>query len=249
MDFTFGAREHFSGPVLKNELEYSRLRLTADGGLTKDELIIGFMEEATPGYDGRLDGLKWNSWVEGATEISTVDESQNELTLNNLPPLMNDMISVPMNFKCSKPGGYIITASDLETFTIPTEIFLEDLVTGGEWHNLVENPIYAFAGSPEDPQARFVVHFFGSFGVEEPGESPMQGISIYSYGRDAYILNDMNEKIKEYVIFDMMGREVQRGSLPNATLNKIPVNHRAANYIVKVITEENVYSEKIFISN
>ena len=71
------------------------------------------------------------------------------------------MVSVQMDFKCGEDGQYTITASQVESFEMGTEIWLEDLQTGSEWQNLVENPEYTFSATPDDPQDRFIIHFFG----------------------------------------------------------------------------------------
>jgi len=152
-----------------------------------------------------------------------------------------------MNFKCGADDTYTITASQIESFEYGTEIYLEDLATGAEWHNLVENPVYEFTAGPLGIQNRFIVHFFGPTGIGDPeAESAVQ---IYGFHKDAYIVNHGTQSIKEYYVYDMMGRELQSGSLPNSTVNKVTIGDVSAYYIVKVITKEGgVYIDKVFIT-
>jgi len=109
----------------------------------------------------------------------------------------------------------------------------------------VANPVYTFTATPGTDQ-RFVVHFFGPTGINDPVVNG--NIRIYGYGQDAYIVNRGNETIEEYVAYDLMGRELHRGTLPSSTVNKVTVGNVSAYYIIKVITREgNVYAEKVYI--
>jgi hypothetical protein len=137
--------------------------------------------------------------------------------------------------------------SGVDSFDPGTEIYLEDLQTGAPWINLLTNPVYQFTGNTNDPENRFVLHFFGPTGIVDPG-AEISPVQIYSYDHDAYIVNRGNEVIEEYVVYDMMGRELQRGSLPSTTVNKVFIGQVSGYYIVKVVTNNRIYSEKVFIN-
>ncbi len=239
-------RVHSTAAFLKSSI-FDQLTLTASGNNSADILAIAFREYGSYTYDVFADVDKWESYWEDATEIWTVSQDNKFLTHNILPTLSNAQVSVPMSFECHTIGEYTITASDIESFLGNVEIYLEDLVEGGEWHNLVMDNTYTFTGNPEDNQARFIVHFFGTTGLDDP--KAIEPISIYSWGQDAYIVNRGNETIKEYVAYDMMGRELHRGTLPNNTVNKVQIGNVSAYYIVKVITKEGgVYTDKVYIT-
>jgi hypothetical protein len=113
------------------------------------------------------------------------------------------------------------------------------------------NPVYEFTGSPADLQERFVLHFFGPTAIDDPdGDGSMaNAVQIYSWGQDAYIVNRGKETVKEYVAYDLMGRELHRGTLPNSTVNKVQIGDVSAYYIVKVITKEGrIYTDKVYIT-
>jgi len=46
-----------------------------------------------------------------------------------------------------------------------------------------------------------------------------------------------------------MGREIYKGNARQQTLNKIKVANSTAYYVVKVLTDKNTYSQKVFINN
>jgi hypothetical protein len=216
------------------------------GNESADILLIAFREDATSGYDRFRDADKWESYSEAATEAWTVSSDMKKLTQNILPTLGNTHVSVPMSYECHADGEYTITASDIESFESNVEIYLEDLVSGGEWYDLVQNNIYTFTGSPDDPEERFVVHFFGVTGLDD--QDAISAVQIYSHDHNAYIVNKGNEMIEEYVVYDMMGRELQRGTLPNSTVNKVFIGEVSGYYVVKVLTGTRFYSEKIYIN-
>lgn len=249
INFTALARIHVHTPFLKDS-EISLLRLQASGNLSKDELIIRFKEGATFEFDEKKDAYKWASMYDYATEINTVTPNQSFLTINTLPNLTaGEMTNVPMDFKCGADGTYTITASNIESFESGTEIWLEDLKVGGEWYSLNNNPVYEFTGSPSDEISRFIIHFFGTTGIDDNPQAEVKAIQIYSWGHDAYIVNRGRETVKEYIAYDLMGREIQRGTLPNSTVNKITIGDVSAYYIVKVITKEGrIYTDKVYIN-
>ncbi len=246
VSFINGQRVHQTGPLVKEAIPFL-LTLEAAGNTYKEYTNIHFKDLATYNYDELYDAHKWPSLFEDATEISTLSSDLESLCMNTNPPLGSNLVSIPMTFKCGAEGTYTISASGIETFNQGTEIYLEDLVAGGEWHNLVANQVYQFTATPDGELNRFIVHFFGPTGIDDPNAASL--VKIFGYGQDAYIVNRGNETIKEYVAYDMMGRELHRGTLPNSTVNKVAIGDVSAYYIVKVITKEGrIYTDKVYIT-
>jgi hypothetical protein len=246
-NLTDNERVHAHTPILKTT-PINFLRLLAEGNYSKDEIIVRFTANSTPGFDAEREIENWPSMSGNATEIHTY-AGDHELTMNSLPNLIpGQMTSVPMYFKCGAEGAYTISAINIESFESGTEIWLEDLQTGAEWYSLNDNPVYEFSGSPDDDTERFIIHFMGPTGLDDP-QADISAVRIYGYGQDAYIVNRGQETIKEYVAYDMMGRELHRGTLPNNTVNKVTIGDVSAYYIVKVITKEGrIYTDKVYIT-
>jgi hypothetical protein len=239
-------RVHSNPGILKDIYPY-QLRLDLAGNGFKDATFINFTEMGSEGYDVYNDTYKWMSLLPEASEFWTVANDQSFLTMNSLPSLGSNMVSVPLHFECNTEGIHSITAENISSFDPGTEIYLEDLATGEPWYNLIDNPVYEFTGYPESDQNRFIIHFFGPTGIDDPEGNNL--VSIYSWGRDAYIINRGKETIKEYVAYDLMGRELHRGTLPNSTVNKVQIGDVSAYYIVKVITKEGrIYTDKVYIT-
>jgi len=242
---TFPIRQHYHGPFLKREPS-NFLRLKAEGNMTKDDLIIRFNKQGTANGTDTLDAEKWPSAYPEATELWTLAVDQNKLTVNTLPLLGTEMVTVPMNFKCGSEDSYTITASEMESFEAGTEIFLEDLLLGGPWQLLNSHPVYTFDATPDDDQERFLVHFFGTTGIADVDND--SDVKIYSHKEYAYILNKGDELLKEYVVYDILGNEVDRGSLDRSNLNRIYIGSNSAYYVVKAIGNNSIFTGTVFIN-
>jgi hypothetical protein len=247
--FNNSLRVHLHAPFIKDfeDDEFPALRLALTKEYSKDEVVIKFADGATSAYDDYCDGLKWMSMIEEASELMTLSADNVKLTIDFLPELGNELVTVPLEMKPGTNGEHIIDATEIINFESGSQIYLEDLQTGGEWIDLIDNPTYIFSSFVDDPLHRFNLHFFGPTGIEDP-VADEQLIHIYSYDHDAYIVNRGNEVIEEFVVYDMTGRELQRGTLPVSTVNKVYIGQVSGYYVVKVITNNRIYADKVFIN-
>jgi hypothetical protein len=79
-------------------------------------------------------------------------------------------------------------------------------------------------------------------GVNENGNT---NTGIYSYDNNIYV--NANEQIKQIAVYNTMGQLIKTTNNVNG-LQKISMNgHATGYYIVKVITDKNVYSEKVLV--
>jgi hypothetical protein len=245
VQFQNDQRIHSTQPFVKDYYA-NQLRISMNGFDYGDAAFIHFKENATPGHDYTMDADKWFSIFDEATQVWTISSDMSALTMNAMPMLAEEPVSIPMNVKGGFEGEYTLTASQIESFPAGTQIFLEDLKTGGEWINLVQNPVYTFTGSPADDQARFVLHFFGPTGIADDLTS--SDVQIYSSKQFAYVINNSGKQLKEYVVFDMSGRPVTSGTLSQSTVNRLYVSDITGYYVVKVTSASGeYYSGKVFI--
>jgi hypothetical protein len=66
----------------------------------------------------------------------------------------------------------------------------------------------------------------------------IDGLSVYYHNNRINMVNKDNILIKEVIVYDMLGREVARCAINNATQISIDVNISPANYIVKVVLDD-----------
>ncbi len=236
-----GIRVHSSQSWLKStESTANILRMNVAGNANawSDEIIVEFGHQTANGG-----AEKMFSFYETAPSLYTVKPDGNYSIDFRAEP---GAITIPLSFKAGADGSYTLTASQLESFTSSTAITLEDL-QDAKMQNLMQNPVYAFTASKTDNAARFLLHFGGSFSVND--RTNEQPVSIYASGNSVYIANKSGVALKgEAMVYNMIGQQVMQRSLDENPLTKISLDGSTGYYFVKVITCENTYSGKVFIN-
>ncbi len=241
-------REHSNDPF--RSINPNELTMKVSGGNYgfSDELVVRFVEDATYGYDETLDAHKFASMYDDATQIESVAEDGTKLAINFLPVdgLSGDMVSVPVNFYCGYTAEYTFDFEGIESFENGNEIWLEDKKDNDSWIYLNGNPHYTFTAAPYQPHNRFVLHFFGPTSVNE--NSVDKPVAIYSYRQYVYIKkNEPNEVIQKVSVYNISGEELFSKRVPDQPVNKLWVSDQVGYYLVKVITDKNTYTGKVFI--
>lgn len=232
------ARQHSVAPIYKNTVE-NLLTLKVKGNeATEDYAFIHFRTDATTGFDAEFDAYKLFG-MESAPQLYSITPSD-ILSINCLPDVSSQPV-VAMGLKVGVNEIYTLTASDLESFTTGSGIFLEDVQTSYV-QDLTVNPVYSFTAAPGDDVHRFNIHF-SPVGVSEKRASD---INIYSAGHTVYvnIPSDINGNI---VIYNLLGSEITRKSIQSNSLNKINLDVPLGYYLVKVDGNSATAAGKVFI--
>lgn len=131
------------------------LKIGLSGKGYSDETVVRFSGNATEGFDGQLDALKFfsfNSNVPGiATRLDTSDFSINSL------PLLTDDLSLPLKVLVGITDTYTIELKALSNLPSSSCVILEDLVTGTQT-DLRITPTYSFHINKSTVAPRFLIH-------------------------------------------------------------------------------------------
>ncbi|PIQ26854.1 MAG: hypothetical protein COW63_16930, partial [Bacteroidetes bacterium CG18_big_fil_WC_8_21_14_2_50_41_14] len=92
---------------------------------------------------------------------------------------------------------------------------------------------------------RFVLHFFGPTGTDELAKPT---VDIYSSGQHAYVRNNTDESIREVRVYSLSGSLVRNLKTTDQKFMKLWVGDQMAYYVIRVVTDQQVYTEKIFIN-
>lgn len=231
LGFATSTASHTRTTFYKSDIS-NILRLTATGNGRSDETVIRITNEASAGFDPMYDAHKlFNNAVEfpGVPQFYSMDN--NYMAVNAIDAA--EMVA--LGFRAGLAGTYTICQNEANDFA---NVVLEDLATG-TFTNLLEST-YSFSYNPGENEGRFIVHFTPLAVSDKPAEN----LHIYSYGGVAYI--NVPENLKgDITVYNVMGQLVT--SVPvNNVLNHVALP-AAGTYIVKVTTNEKVFTQKVNI--
>ncbi len=224
----------------EGDTDYPLIRILAQGeNAMTDEMVIRFLEGSTNNFDGDFDAYKL--FADNYPQIYSVTSSGTKLAINTLPEINEDMV-VPVSFSAPTEGTYSFTFTELAGFDQQGDLYLEDLLTG-DVQEVDENSVYTFEHSPLNDDNRFLLHFSNPLGVDEmSGEN----ISIHSYGNVVYVNRPVEFK-GTVSILDMLGQEIIMQKANGEGLMTIPVTNGTGYYVVKVQSDNNLTTRKVFI--
>jgi hypothetical protein len=227
---TGAERAHDPDFYYKEEIT-SLLTLEAVGQGASDLLYVRFMEEAQPGFAADGDFHKLFSTAEELPQIYTT-AGADQLAINALPA--TEM--VPMGFTSVTSGEYTISAIETSEFA---EVYLQDLVTG-EVTNLLSSP-HTFEYVTGEDANRFIIHF-APVGINQISNAT---VNIWSLENNIMV-NVPSNVTGEIAVYNMMGQQVVRTDIAG-TETQIKVSDVNTNYVVKVISESNTVTGKVYV--
>ncbi|MBC8488314.1 MAG: T9SS type A sorting domain-containing protein [Bacteroidetes bacterium] len=220
-------------PWFKSEIEdLVTLKATATGNDYYDITHIRFLNEATPQFDKVWDAYKLLSTVPEVPQIYT--SAVNDILSINTQP---ETLFVPLAFTSGQSGIFTIEAIETSEFT---DIRLEDIFTGTLTDLLIDS--YTFDYTAGDDPDRFIIHFT-PVGFYEYEASNIK--KIWSNDHNIYI-NIPNGLEGSIVVYNLIGQEIIRTNI-KAGLNIIPTKVINTFYIVKVLTNSYIVTEKVYI--
>jgi hypothetical protein len=200
-----------------NDIEKNRvwLNLTNDGGAFK-QLLVGYIAGATDDLDSLYDAASFdgNNFVDF---YSINKETNYTIQGRGLPFRRTD--KVPLGYKSTLEGEFIISIANADGALINQTIFLEDKTTG-KIHNLKNGP-YSFTTSKGTFNDRFVLLYSDKSLVLDP----TLGNPIFDKAGESVIVSVKNHQIKinsfeeiiaKVGVYDLQGRLLYE----NNSLNK-----------------------------
>jgi hypothetical protein len=234
------ARIHSAANLLNKSSVIENLKLTASsiGNNTYAESVVKTDASATNGFDADFDA-NFLSGLYGAPQLYS-NAGNRKLSTNVLPVINNNVVMVPVSFVAGSASDYKLTADGINTFNC-SSITLLDLKTNTT-QDLMSNPVYNFTASASDNVNRFQLYFNSTVGI---GENNQTGSKIYSYGNDIYV--NSTDAIKQVSIYNTIGQLIYTVNNPQGSFKYSLNGNSTGYYIVKVITDKNVNSEKVFV--
>jgi len=217
------------------------LRIRVERGVFTDETIICFFENATLGFDD-YDSEKLYPTDQNLPQIYTTDSLAGDLSIKSLPNNFSNL-TIPLGFLIEISDQFSINAYNITDLDPNIEIYLEDL-DQNTFSNLRQNPLYSFSSTASNTM-RFVLHF--SLLVTETKDNISYIRSkIYSHKNSIYIKTQAENYYVE--IYDMLGKKIMQRSYSNSTITKIDLNNTRGNYFVRMVENNKITSQKVFLN-
>ena len=239
-------RAHNTQAFLKNSEnvinnDYDRLSIKAQNNSYEDNIHICFGANGSNEFDNGFDATKMFGLNE-APQLYIVEQELKQ-SYDYLPLLTEgENRTVAMSYIPGASGQQQLIA-DL-TYLPETHVTLEDLQTS-TIQNLNENPVYVFNGTKDDEANRFLLHFAWSPDGIADEFVQKTDVYIYSYEKDVYIQSEVYSQ-GEITVCDMLGRIIYKNKYHN-NREKIRLNINNSFVVVRVVTQQGVKSEKVYI--
>ncbi len=237
------ARVHTSNSFYKDgdiEDDIFTIKITGTSNSYYDQITLGLNNEATDNFDGQFDAYQLKG-LEEAPQLYSYNQDA-KFSVDLFPEFSGNK-SIPLGIETGTPGEFTLNVENLEYFNQDIDVYLEDKVSSSVI-NLRQNSEYTFFTEDGTNESRFVLHFNSGLSGVEP-DVVVNDISIYSFDNIVYI-DYQFEETGEMTIYDISGRIVATYSV-NQGLNEINLKVDRGYYIVKVISRENVKTQKIYI--
>lgn len=223
----------YKAASLNNQLELNVI----SPNNTKSTAFISFNENSSDSADMN-DALLMPATNPLNTELYSLI-NDDKYCINALASFTNP-VSVDLGFEPKVSGNFSITADNIQSFSNTDAIILHDLKTN-TFQNLISNPVYNFSADTVDAVHRFKILFDLASNRINDKKTTQQ--NIYSFGKYIYI--KQLEKILSVSIYTMLGDEIEH--FENTVPNILTLN-QTGYYIVRVVTTNNVYSQKLYIN-
>ncbi len=238
------ARVNTHYTYLKNTTTSSRQNIRFAGineENIKNEIVISFTPDATDENDA-FDSEKKFSTNNSILQLYTT-HSSNNYAIDSYSAI-NEGKSIQLGYQVGEAGTYRIALKELSNIDENISIQLEDIKIGN-YIDMSLNDEYTFSSEAGTFTDRFMVHILPTISTDLNEKIIEKDVNIYSVGNHIYFnIPKINNPV--YYIYNTSGKLLQSGNLTSTSLNKIIAIKSGIN-IVKVVSNEQIYTSKVFI--
>lgn len=215
-----------------SEQATARLNIT-NGANHFNEILVGFKEDATEGFDQQYDARK----MIGNPALAFYSKIEDDILAINALPTLTQRRIVDLGLISTFAGEHVIRLSELDNMHATVQIYLIDRETNTR-HNLRAQAEYAFMPGAMDLNERFAIEF------SAPIHTFAEDASCSTLGKINIETNDFEGV--NYSILTQDGYEVRTGELTsaNTTIEQLAPH----NYVLRFIWADGHFTqEPIFI--
>jgi hypothetical protein len=159
--------------IKSNDAPEGIVRLRIDGNNYYDETVLVFNEDATLGYEGSFDAMKFyspNDQVPGMATLAQYGEEPVDLSINafNIPE--TGSISIPLRTVAGVAGNYVLSVHETENIPAGACLYIEDLETSEVMLVEVGQQMNITLDTAQSAP-RFVIHLSAPFALSKQDNS------------------------------------------------------------------------------
>ena len=231
------ASADFYTPAI-NEVQRLWLKLTNNEYDYSNDILIGFLEEATNDYDRLYDAVK-NQGNENLSFYSIIENDDRNFVIQGLPIPTSEK-EIKLGYFAKQAGIYTIDIDNMERFDGYSIVLVDKEMNITV--NLLETD-YSFTTASGEFDERFSLFISAkSSSVEEAN----QDVKIYSSENLIY-LNIPQDENYCISVYDMLGKKVYSSIPSSIGFQSIDLGLKTGFYLVKVKNETSEYTEKVFL--
>jgi hypothetical protein len=209
------------------------LNLANENGIEINQILVGYIEGATSGYDSNYDGLSFGNT--GSYLSSKIDGLDYTIQGRALPFSDNDIVS--LGFKATLAGNYSISLSAMDGLFLGNQpVYILD--TASNTVHDIKTTAFTFYSEIGVFDNRFQLVYTQVLGNNIP---TFNSNSVITYKKDGVIyVASTGIQLKEIEVYDVTGRLVYKESNINSTLG-ILSQMKAPNEVLflKIISNDN----------
>ena len=222
-----------------NTIEKNRIWFRMTGAETSNQILLGYMTNATNEVDESIDGIQ----IATGSAISTKIENEKYVIQGRSLPFDNTDV-VPLHLKIATAGSFTLNIDEVDgLFTGDQNIFLRDNLLNIT-HNIKENP-YTFASEMGEFANRFeIIYQDSTLGNSSTAFSKN---SVMVYKKENFLnVNSGKVNMKSILIFDIRGRLILEKNNVNSTIFSKNLKVENQVLIVKIKSENgSIVTKKI----
>ncbi|MCG8579249.1 MAG: T9SS type A sorting domain-containing protein, partial [Bacteroidales bacterium] len=219
------------------------VRLVGINGEKTDEFVVAFNVDASNGVDEYDSKKRFAPSYANHFELFSINLEE-EMTIDSYSAL-DEARAIPLGIKVPAQGEYVISLSELKNLPSDYTVKIEDkLDPANPVITDLQSEDLRFTSSAGRNDERFMLHIAPGVATDIDVIDE-NNINVYSVDNVIYMdLNELTEPT--YELYSLSGQLLEQGLLYSNTLNSVNTNYKGI-VIVKVSSEESVFSKKVFV--
>jgi hypothetical protein len=217
--------------------------------LEADPMVVYFNGNATGDFDSKFDALKLYNTDLNFPNLYSFSTDQSKLSINALPFLTEEYISIPLGLKLNKAGDIIFRLSNIDDQIATEGVYLIDVVAGTSV-DMISDKEYSVSLSTGEYTDRFYLNIGAVQTSYQEINEKDDLINIYSsYGILKVNISRLPGGKGLMQVFDLLGRKLYSKQIYEEGYHEYTPGLANGIYIIRFECGKEIITKKIVIRN